>query len=465
MPKKIILFITLMLTALAPTQVRAAPLADVQADSVSFDFPNTATFSASLSASSEIVAVVLEYGAEQLTCGEVVAKAFPQFSPSASLNVSWTWDMRQSGSLPPGAKIWWRWHYTDSSGKEYVGDKNEATWLDDVHAWQTVSNSQLSIHYYDKEKSFAQELLAAGTDGLKRNKEQAGMVSDIPIDFYVYPNYDDMRDAILYEPAWTGGQAQPEYGIAIMGLSGFDETWDKNTVVHELTHILVGRSAFSCLGSRPGWLEEGLAMYSEGKLDSGMQSMLDQAARSNSLITLRSLNGGFSENPDKANLSYAQSYSVVKFLIESYGQEKMSVFLKALSDAKAIDEALREAYGLDTEGVDAAWRASIGAPALTVAQATAQPTPTWVPTYVPIDGIPQAITATPNAVPTSNPNPPGSENNPQTVNPQENSKSTLSALTMGMLVAVCCLCLVLLAIIGAIWFFVRKNKSKGGGNG
>ncbi len=462
MLKKILFFIVLTTTALAPIPVRAAPLAGVQSDSATFDFPNTATFSATLDAPSEIVSVVLEYGDEQLSCGEVIAKAFPQFNPSKSLDVSWTWDMRQSGSIPPGSKIWWRWRYVDSSGKEYVGDTNRAVWLDDTHPWQTVSNSQLSIHYYGKDKAFAQALLTAGTDGLQRNKEQAGMVSDIPIDFYVYPNYDDMRDAVLYEPAWTGGQAFSEFGIAIMGLSGSDTTWDQNTVVHELTHILVGRSAFSCLGSRPGWLEEGLAMYSEGALDSSMQSMLDQAIRSNSLITLRSLNGGFSENPDKANLSYAQSYSVVKFLIENYGQQQMSVFLKALSDAKSIDEALLEAYDLNTEGVDSAWRESIGAPALIVAQATVMPTPTYVPTYVPIDGIPQATTATPNAVPTSfaaNNSTPDNSSSP-------NSQSSKFAFSTVLLVLVCCLCLVGLLIVGiVVWLFARKNQSKGGGNG
>ncbi|MCB0118879.1 MAG: hypothetical protein KDD72_07610, partial [Anaerolineales bacterium] len=380
---------------LTPLQVKAAPQTDVRADSATFDFPNTVTFSATLTSTSEINSVVLEYGNEQLTCGDVIAKAFPDFNPGTDVNVSWTWDMRQSGSLPPGATIWWRWRFTDSSGKETVSDMQTVTWIDDIHDWQTVSNNDLRIHYYGKSQSFAQTMLDAGIEGLRRNKEQSGMTSDAPVDIYVYPNYDDMRDAVLYEPAWTGGQAYSDFNIIIMGVSGSDSTWDKNTVIHELTHILVGRNAFSCIGTRPGWLEEGLAMYSEGALDSSMQNMLDQSIRTDSLITLRSLNGGFSELPDKANLSYSQSYSVVKFMIETYGQQKMSDLLAALRDAKSIDESLLEVYGFDTDGLDEVWRESVGAAPLTVAQATAQPTPTYVPTYVPIAGIPQAVTATP----------------------------------------------------------------------
>ena len=33
-------------------------------------------------------------------------------------NAEWTWEMRQSGSLPPGASLWWRWRYTDSPTRD-----------------------------------------------------------------------------------------------------------------------------------------------------------------------------------------------------------------------------------------------------------------------------------------------------------------------------------------------------------
>lgn len=437
-----------------PLRVTAAPHADVQADSATLDFPNTVTFSATLTSNAAINSVTLEYGNEQLSCGEVIAKAFPEFTPGTSADVSWTWDMRQSGSLPPGASIWWRWRYTDEAGNEFTSETQTVIWLDGVHDWQTVSNEDIRIHYYGKSEDFANTMLDAAVEGLRRNREQAGMTPDAPVDIYVYPNYDDMRDAVLYEPAWTGGQAYSDFNIIIMGLSGSDSAWDKNTVIHELTHILVGRNAFSCIGTRPGWLEEGLAMYSEGELDSYMQSLLDQSIESNNLITLRSLNGGFSELPDKANLSYSQSYSVVKFMIETYGQEKMTALLTALRDAKPIDDALMEVYGIDTDGLDSAWRESVGAPPLLVAQATVMPTPTYVPTYVPISGVPLAVTPTPYVIPTSS--------FQETEAPSSTRSSTLIYITVAMV----CICLVVLLIIGVVILgvTVRKGNAKGGDN-
>jgi len=447
------LFLLFAMLVFPAQPVFAAPRADVTEDQVTFDFPNTATFSATLEASSSITSVTLEYGNEQQTCGDVIAIAFPEFTSAKTTEVVWTWDMRQSGSLPPGASIWWRWRYTDESGAEFSSELNTAIWLDDVHDWQTITSGDLRLHWYGNDQSFAQTMLDAGVEGLRRNKEQAGLTTDAPIDLFVYPNYDDMREAILYEPSWTGGMAFPDYNIFIMGVSGSDSTWDKNTVIHELTHILVGHFTFSCIGTVPTWLNEGLAMFSEGALDDNMQSLLDQAISNNTVLTIRSLNGGFSELADKANLSYSESHSIVTFLINEYGQEKITELLSALRDAKPIDDALVEVYGFDTDGLEDLWRESVGAaPRTASAQATSQPTPTFVPTYVPVSGAPLAMTPTPYAIPTSSFTESG-----------DAPKGPPIALTIALI----CFCGMILLVFGvlALGLIVRSQNHKAGKNG
>ena len=112
----------------------AAPQADVTNDQPVIQFPNTITFQATIKTSANITAVVLEYGTAQQTCGDVIAKAFPEFTPGKSVDVRWTWDMRQSGSLPPGTSIWWRWRYTDDTGKETVTETDrKSTRLNSSH--------------------------------------------------------------------------------------------------------------------------------------------------------------------------------------------------------------------------------------------------------------------------------------------------------------------------------------------
>lgn len=453
-----LLTLILSLSLLATQPALASPRGDVTDNRASLSFPIAVTFSAQIDATADIASVVLEYGTDQLTCGEVVAKAFPHFTPGRTVNVEWTWEMRQSRSLPPGATIWWQWRYTDGTGAETVSNRQTVTWLDSEHNWKTVSAEKLNLHYYSGDQSFAQDLLNAAKNGLDFNRTQSGLSAESPIDLYIYANTNDLQDAILYEPSWTGGQAFPDHDIVILGISEDDLDWGRDAIVHELTHVLVGHLTFSCLGGVPTWLNEGLAVYSEGGLDSESQEQLDEAIRENTLLSVRSLSAGFSEVPSKAFLSYSQSYSIVKFLVETYGQAEMTDLLTSLRDGATIDAALMETYGFDVEGLEDEWRRAIQAqPRTASAQPTAQPTPTFVPTIVPISGAPlgQQI-ATPRPIPTSTfGEPPTDETSPIRGAPP-------LWLTLALL-GVCCLFLLIIGVV-ALGIFVRAQNRKGGNN-
>jgi hypothetical protein len=224
-----------------------------------------------------------------------------------------------------------------------------------------------------------------------------------------------------------------------------------------MTHVLVGHFTFSCLGEMPTWLNEGLAVYSEGELDPDQQDRLDQAVRDDTLISIRSLGGGFSEVMEKALLSYAESYSVVKFLIETHGQEKMTLLLATLRDGTTIDASLQNVYGFNVDGLEREWRNAIGAtPAPVSAQPTAIPTPTIVPTIVPVGGAPLIATPTPVVVPTS-PAPPTETASPV---PPETSGPPI-VLTL-FLLGFCCLLLVTIGV-GVVGLIVRRQNQKMGG--
>ena len=450
-----VIILGLSLVSGSPASALAPTLA-VTNNEVIFNFPETATFLATITSSTEIQSVVLEYGNEQQTCGEVIAKAFPQFTPGTSVNAEWTWEMRQSGSLPPGAQLWWRWRVTNASGQETVSETKTATWLDKDHNWKTINEGWINFHWYRGDESFARDLLDAAQNGLKFNKTQSGLTADAPIDIYIFADTDDYKEAILYEPAWTGGQAFPDQDIVILGISQNDLEWGRDTIVHELTHVLVGHLTFTCLGDVPTWLNEGLAVYSEGGLDRNSQNQLDDAVQNDTLLTIRSLSSGFSEVPEKAYLSYSQSYSVVKYLVETHGQQKMTTLLTSLRDGLTIDQALTQTYGFNVEGLEDAWRLSIGAkPRAISAEPTVQPTPTHVPTIVPVSVFQISGQSTPAAVPTSS---------YATQNPEDTPTRTGPPLSLTLiLLGFCCLFALVIGVI-VLGFVVRRDISQGGKN-
>jgi len=457
MQKLTVAFI-LCFSLLTVTSAFLSPPPDVTSNEITLNFPESATFRASLTSDVDISSIVLEYGNEQQTCGEVIARAFPQFTPGKTVNAEWTWEMRQSGSLPPGAQLWWRWRITDANGNETVTETKTATWLDNIHQWQTMTSGDsqsVRLHWYTGDQTFASDLAGAAYAGLQFNETQSGLRAETPIDIYIYANTYDLQEAILYEPSWTGGQAFPDQDIVILGISPSELDWGSNAIVHELTHVLVGHLTFSCLGDVPTWLNEGLAVYSEGELDQGSQQQLDAAIRDNTLLTVRSLSGGFSEVADKAYLSYSQSYSITKFLIETYGQDKMTSLLVALRDGMTTDEALMQTYGFNIDGLEDAWRQAIGAQSRPVsAQPTAQPIPTFVPTIVPVSGVPLSAQAVASAIPTSS------------FVSQPTATPALGGPPIGLtliLLAMCCVFLLLIGVI-AVGVFVRNENRKGGKN-
>jgi hypothetical protein len=455
---KQIIKLVLNVGILAVVSAFSSPPPGVTANEISLDFPESAMFRATLTSEAEITSVVLEYGNEQQTCGQVIAKAFPQFTPGTTVNAEWTWEMRQSGSLPPGAQLWWRWRITDANGNETVTEPETATWLDHTHNWQTLQNGdspRVRLHWYEGDQAFANELSSVAHEGLLSNETHAGLKAESAIDIYIYANAADLQEAILYEPSWTGGQAFPEQNIVMLGISPSELDWGRKAIVHELTHVLVGHLTFSCLGDVPTWLNEGLAMYSEGELDRASARQLDDAIRNDTLLTIRSMSGGFSENSEKAYLSYSQSHSITNFLIQTYGQEKMTSLLVSLRDGLTADEALMQTYNFNVDGLEDAWRQSIGAqPRPFAAQPTAQPTPTFVPTFVPVAGISSALQVTPTPVPTSSASGPPTETPARTGPPL--------ALTM-ILLGMCCVFLVLIGVV-VLGFVVRSQNRQGGDN-
>ncbi len=344
-------------------------------------FPESIQFTVRITGPSEINRVVLEYYADHLSCGNVIAKALPDITPSNSVKVYWTWEMRQSGSLPPGATIHWRWRVFTTDGNEVVSDEKEIIWQDPAIRWKSLSDYRVNLHWYSGEQRFGTELQDAAIAALSTIEEQIGLKPNNPIDVFIYADNADFQDAILYEPGWTGGIAIPEYDIVLIGIEPENLEWGKTTVAHEIAHVLQGQYSFTCLGDTPTWLVEGIAMYAEGGLDDPSSELFEKAVREDTLLSVRALSGSFSENPNKADLSYSQSYSLVNFLIEKYGKDTLLALMDLLREGATVDAALEDTYGFDIEGFEVAWRTEIGARSMQ--EGINFPTPTAAPTHIP----------------------------------------------------------------------------------
>jgi len=376
------LLIPALLVALPP--ISQLDETAVIANEALVSYPDQVTFRLQLDPDVTIADATLTYDLEQTSCLDVSTQVPVEVTGDT---VEWDWIMIRSGNPPPGATMWWEWTVVDDQGNSYTTPRQELTFSDDRFEWQTVSDGDVTVHWYRGDE-VGPMLLDAATEGLQLLEDDLGIKLQEDVQFYIYGSPEDMREAVLYIQDWAGGVAFSEYNIILMGVPpSIAEDWGRDTVRHELTHLVLGQYGSSCVGGdRPSWLEEGLAMYAEGDPSETVTGDIESAVRENSFIPLRSLNGAFPAHDAAASLAYSQSYSVVQFLREQYGEESIQELIHVLATGESYDGALEQVYGYNVDGLEQAWRSWVGVPPRVV-----PPTPTpfsaaAVPTMEPLAG-------------------------------------------------------------------------------
>jgi len=363
---------------------------------VEADFPASITFRLRASTPAEISRVALSIWVDRASAFEEVLERHPAFTPARDVEVSWTWDMRKIGGLPPGTGLSYSWTVQDASGAKWQTEKNTFQFDDERFTWRLLEQDKVKLYWYEGSDSFARQLLQAALDAVAKLREDTGAELAREVRIYIYNGTRALQEARIFPQIWEGGVAFPEFGTIAIGVSTDNLDWGKGAVAHELAHQVSYQVTYSPYSELPTWLEEGMAMYAQGELPPDQAFMLSNATEQGSLFSVKSLASGFPADASQARLAYAQSRSLVEFLINSRGRDRMTAFLKAFRDGLAYDEALKAVYGLDVEGLERAWRAYLGAPAATVAPApalTAAPTP--APTPRPVPGLVSCQAASP----------------------------------------------------------------------
>ena len=280
--------------------------------------------------------------------------------PSSSINTSWVWDLRKTGGLPPATQIEYWWTADDAAGKHAETAHANVSFDDNRYKWQSVTQSPVTIYWYSGDTTLANALMTAAQQGLQRIENDTGAIPTGTVRIYIYDSATALQGAQLFTPQWEGGATFTGYNVIAIGVPPSDLAYGQRAVPHELTHWIVGQVTFNDYGAGlPTWLDEGLATYGEGTLNPQYQSALNAAIKNKTLISIRSLASPFSADATQAYTSYGESNSIVTFMIQKYGKDKMIQLLDAFHDGAGYDEALQKVYGFDQDGLQTVWLASI----------------------------------------------------------------------------------------------------------
>lgn len=359
---KVLLVIVLMMALLIPSAGLSAAAGEIQIlqNEATPHFAQDVVFSLQAQSDSQIIEVNLFYhDALELA----VNRAYPTFTPGAEVSAQYTWQLLP-GEVSVGAQIQYYWVLKDENGQQLKTDTQTVAYDDSRFDWQKLNQSNVNLFYYGSNEARADKLLNAAVAALSHIRDEIGVSANLPVKIYVYDSKEDMGPALMSR-SQSYDELTTTLGVLIskdtLLLLGSAEGATQ-TIAHELTHLVVGQATDNPFQAPlPRWLDEGLAMYNEGSLPDYNKLALAEAIATDSLISVRSLSA-YTGDPNQVNLFYAESYSVIDYLLSQYGKDKMVQLLDEFKKGAYQDDALQKVYGFGLEGLDVKWRASIGAP-------------------------------------------------------------------------------------------------------
>jgi hypothetical protein len=330
----------------------------VAMERVTNGFPDEVVFSISASSASGIREVALRYA---ILPDGVWAYGQPEFTPSKQVQV----DFHLKGNDPPrsylapGTRIDYFWEIEDAAGNALRTEMATFVYEDIRFSWESVSEGNLTVYWYAGDRSSAEASLAVGRDTLDELSGLLGVTVDYPVKVWIYDSYEDMLPALVHR---SGGQTVLVAGervasdtVLLLGGYGYDDI-----LRHELAHVVTHVAGEGPYGGIPTWLDEGTAMYAQSEPGESYTYPLERAIEHDSLLSVRSMSAPPAD-ASKVALFYGQAWSLVSYLIETYGSGKFAeLFATFKGGGATIDEVLLKVYGFDQDGLETVWRASLG---------------------------------------------------------------------------------------------------------
>ncbi|MDD4869654.1 MAG: peptidase MA family metallohydrolase [Kiritimatiellae bacterium] len=226
-----------------------------------------------------------------------------------------------------------------------------------IPEWQVIKGKHFLVHYV-KDPVMAERV--AG----KAEEYYSSITTDLG--FARYDNFwlwENRVKIFIYssKTEFTQKTGAPEWAIGktvcdkkeISTFPGNDSFMD-SVLPHELTHLVL-RDFMGFKGEIPLWLNEGVSQWEEPAKRTQMVKIAGRLAAGNKYIPLDKLmlvNVRQLVADVKVGEFYAQSVSLVGFLIEKHGSERFRIFCGQLRNGRGLEDALRFAYPDSLRNID-----------------------------------------------------------------------------------------------------------------
>ncbi|WP_223922131.1 peptidase MA family metallohydrolase [Geobacter sp. AOG2] len=177
----------------------------------------------------------------------------------------------------------------------------------------------------------------------------------VPVGIYKRGDYKTVTDS----PDWSGGVYDGKIRLPFGAAKEMTPAL-RAVLYHEYAHVVV----FDLTrGSCPLWLNEGIAEVFGRTQDNRPLVALEHAVRKGAITDFRKLETSFGNlSTADATLAYQQSYSVVNYLVSTYGWHRVKQILVGLGNGLSAENAVAAAlsdYNQTYDGIIREWRGYI----------------------------------------------------------------------------------------------------------
>lgn len=351
MPRIFAALFLLTLTLPAFQYARAQAVIDVTELKVSYRFGEQVSIQAKLTTPTPITDASILFRAQ----GETSTRSdHISVGPDGRINYRYTF---LQGPLRSFARVDFWFHVTLQTGEQVESAPFYFYYNDDRFPWRTVEDSGVRIHWYAGDESFGRQALDAARAGLQKTGAMLSVLSNHPLDIYIYAIAADLQTALeIGGQAWVGGHASPDLGVSVVAIapSQNQSVEIERKIPHELAHLLTYEVVGQRYDALPVWLREGIASMAESP-NPDYPRAISLAVDQQSLLPIADLCGSFPPEMSRITLAYAESESFTRFIVNKYGNSGLLNLIHAYADGLDCEQGPVRALGIPLSALENEW--------------------------------------------------------------------------------------------------------------
>ncbi len=229
----------------------------------------------------------------------------------------------------------------------------------DAGTTESLWTAHFHITFAERDRRLAESLAKLSESVYDEIVADVGVPPRPGIEIYLAGSHEDFLKRQPHSdkaPEWAAGLAYPERNLMILKTPRaalFGKIDPFRTFRHELAHLTLHQAMEGV--PIPRWLDEGLAMYEAREWTFRTTAVISAVTLKKKFIPLATLNHAFPVDFNEAEAAYAQSFSMISWLMNRFGRKDFQTFILNLNERKTLSRSSEAAFGMTFYELEKRW--------------------------------------------------------------------------------------------------------------